>query len=228
MSDFLARLGARHIAEPTIRPRAASLFEPTSLRTIDHDLADVERPTDSVERNDGRRAMHRESEPVARAAPPSPSVAPPRNVDDVGSLSRPPLERDPLPPNREIASHVARVDRAVELATQAARRAELPLPTTGAIDGPLPEVIPRRQLPREISAVTSRVAERTSPLPDSARASYRVGMRATPDVVRIHIGRVEVRAVMSADERAQPRGAKSSDTPGPLSLDRYLTAKGRP
>jgi len=62
----------------------------------------------------------------------------------------------------------------------------------------------------------------------SARRHPGAPVEREPDVVHVHIGRVEVRAVMSADERAQPRGAKSSDTPGPLSLDRYLTAKGRP
>jgi len=228
MSDFLARLGARHSAEPTIRPRAASRFELASPHAIDHDAADMERATVGVERNESPRGMHRGSEPVARAAARSPTVAPPRNVDDVGSLDRPPLERDSLPPNREIASRVARVERAVELESRAARQAELPPPRTDAADGQLAEVVPRRQLPREMPAITTRVAERMSLLPDSSRAADGVNTPATPDVVRVHIGRVEVRAVMSADDRARPRGAKSSDAPGPLSLDRYLTAKGRP
>jgi len=227
MSDFLARLGARHSAEPTIRPRAASRFELASPHAIDHDAADMERATVDAERNESPRAVYRGSEPVARAAARSPTVAPPRNVDDVGSLDRPPLERDSLPPNREIASRVARVERAVELESRAARQAELPPPRTDAADGQLAEVVPRRQLPREMPAITTRVDDRMS-LPYSARVADGIDTPATPDVVRVHVGRVEVRAVMSADDRARPRGAKSSDAPGPLSLDRYLTAKGRP
>ena len=228
MSDFLARLGARHSAEPTIRPRAASRFELASPHEIDRDAADLARATVDVERNENPRAIYRGSEPVARAAPPFPSVVPPRSVDDVGSLDRSPLERDSLLPSREIASRVARVERAVELESRAARQAELPPPRTDAADGQPAEVVPRRQLPREMPAITTRVAERMSLLPDSSRAADGVNTPATPDVVRVHIGRVEVRAVMSADDRARPRGAKSSDAPGPLSLDRYLTAKGRP
>jgi hypothetical protein len=228
MSDFLARLGARHSAEPTIRPRAASRFELASPHEIDRDAADLARATVDVERNENPRAIYRGSEPVARAAPPFPTVAPPRSVDDVGSLDRSPLERDSLLPSREIASRVARVERAVELESRAARQAELPRPRTDVTGGQLAEVVPRPQLPREMPAITTRVAERVSLLPDSSRAADGVNTPATPDVVRVHIGRVEVRAVMSADDRARPRGAKSSDAPGPLSLDRYLTAKGRP
>jgi hypothetical protein len=75
----------------------------------------------------------------------------------------------------------------------------------------------------------TRVAERASATPNAVRVADRPDTAAaSPDVVRVHIGRVEVRAVMSPPERARPRGSKSSDALGPLSLDRYLSGKGRP
>ena len=80
---------------------------------------------------------------------------------------------------------------------------------------------------RELGPIVPRKA------PDAAGAEAPAAGRARdtavkpvrePDVVRVHIGRVEVRAVLPPAERpaSKPRG-----TAGPLSLDRYLAQRGR-
>jgi hypothetical protein len=45
-----------------------------------------------------------------------------------------------------------------------------------------------------------------------------------PDVVHVHIGRIEVRAVVASPEQSRPT-APRADAPRPLSLDRYLAGK---
>lgn len=70
-----------------------------------------------------------------------------------------------------------------------------------------------RQLPERQDAATVASGRRLAP-------STRL---AEPDVVQVHIGRVEVRAVVAPSEPARP--AARPATPKPLSLDRYLTGE---
>jgi hypothetical protein len=78
------------------------------------------------------------------------------------------------------------------------------------------------------------IVPRTAPV--AARAKVSVAGRhrdaagkavREPDVVRVHIGRVEVRAVLPSAERKDPV-PKPRETAGPLPLDRFLARKGRP
>jgi hypothetical protein len=60
-----------------------------------------------------------------------------------------------------------------------------------------------------------------------ARPSRRspTAVPSEPDVVHVHIGRVEVRAIVPAPEPSRP--APGPARPAPLSLDRYLSGEGR-
>jgi len=234
MSDFLARLGARHIAEPTIRPRAASRFEPASAHMIDHDAADVQ-ITPADERGETPPATSRGNEPVARPVLRSSGAAQPRAssaINPTDSLERDWLERDSVSASRDTVARVASVDRGMQREPESVRRADrltaIPNIADANHSNDLTDIVPRASLPRETPVVATRVAGQSLPVSHSVRQADRVYTPATPDVVRVHIGRVEVRAVMSPDERARSRGAKASDAQGPLSLDRYLSTKGRP
>jgi len=118
------------------------------------------------------------------------------------SVGRTTIDR-PLPPRDPVAA----LARGVEPTPV---RIETPPPSRGAAP-----IAPRR----------APVAARTDGpeafrLPDAAGRASR-----EPDVVRVHIGRVEVRAILPPAERPAP---KPRGPAGPLPLDRYLARKARP
>ena len=86
-----------------------------------------------------------------------------------------------------------------------------------AVVSPRPAVRPGRMTPAWTNAPP--VSARRPPDPS-------IGARREPDVVQVHIGRVEVRAIPPAAERVRPTALKP-DAARPLSLDRYLAGERR-
>lgn len=227
MSDFLTRLGARHTAEPAVRPRAASRFEQASALPLDRESLDVDANpaerahrstlTDALAAPDARAAGHPRTASPART---SPAVEPTSTFAD-SARDREAARSEPArPPLAPIAAD--------GLDVRVAHLVDNPRPVD---DGHAAAIVPRESSPvvREVQTVAARVAERAAATSNPTRGEIRHdGPVASPDVVRVHIGRVEVRAVMPPAERARPRGSKTSDAQGPLSLDRYLSGKRRP
>ena len=100
--------------------------------------------------------------------------------------------------------------------SNSASRHDSPNPTTTIITNIAPVV-----------AAPARPDARDPSLRDAARADRDTAPRE-PDVVHVHIGRVEVHAVHAATERARTRTQTGAEVARPLSLDRYLNAKKLP
>jgi len=227
MSDFLTRLGARHTVEPAVRPRAVSRFEQASALPLDRETLDVDAsPADHTPRGasidalaapNARTAAHPGTASPARTSPAvEPTATFADNVRD-REPARSERARPPLPPFP-----------ADGLDVRVAHLVDNPRPVD---DGHAAAIVPRKSSPvvHEVQTVAARVAERAAAPSNPTRGEIRHdGPAASPDVVRVHIGRVEVRAVMPPTERTRPRGSKASEAQGPLSLDRYLSGKRRP
>ena len=225
MSDFLSRLGSRHIAEPVVRPRAASRFEQTPAQIAEPSSTTLEEKTvaETWMRSVVGTPLNRVDTTPPVATQSSRDFAP-RATDGLLDDVAIPQPHIPLEPRAQHTSHhtdlgaeAHRVpDRVSEVrATTEPRRA-------------LESVVPRTPAPPTTSQspITTRVAERAQSTSD--RTLGAAERTSTPDVVRVHIGRVEVRAITPPAERARSRATKASDADGPLTLDRYLSGKGRP
>lgn len=227
MSDFLARLGARHVAEPAVRPRVASRFEQTSALPLEREnlAADVT-PVEHIHRGaliDAVAALD------ARAATHPRLTPPPAPAEATSTFAADPQRREPT--RSEQASAPRPPLAADGMDTRVGPVVESPRPVDDKQQRDVAEVVPRTPSPtaREALMIATRVATRTSMPSSSTRGADVVdSAAAAPDVIRVHIGRVEVRAVMPPAERSRPRGSKASDAQEPLSLDRYLSGKGRP
>jgi hypothetical protein len=229
MSDFLTRLGARHTVEPAVRPRAASRFEQASALPLDRETLAVDaNPAEHARRGALTDAL---VAPDARSAVRSRTASPTRTspaVEPTATFADNVREREPTRSERARPPLVPFAADGLDV-----RVAPL-------VDSPRPvddrqrataAIVPRASSPvvRDVPAVMTRVADRAAPTSSPARAAIlHDGAASQPDVVRVHIGRVEVRAVMPPAERARPRGSKTSEAQGPLSLDRYLSGKRRP
>jgi hypothetical protein len=227
MSDFFARLGARHAAEAAIRPRAVSRFESATLgarSTEDAAAPDaglVEAtasvaPSGQVPAKELRQPLsgERDQRDEARAdgrwlraaMPTNPVSAPDRGVP---VLSKP----------AEMLPRAASDSRAEVRSSE--RSEQMPLQAT---EGANDRSAPRRQSPAIVPRVTSAAPTGQARVRDTQAAEAETARE--PDVIRVHIGRVEVRAVMPTP-RPQPRSAQPSTDVRPMSLDRYLNAKDR-
>jgi hypothetical protein len=84
-------------------------------------------------------------------------------------------------------------------------------------------------IPRITTTIAPRIAQPITGVSRTEGLSTDSDARAAaePNVIRVHIGRVEVRAVLPAPERSRPRAPKPSDATRPMSLDRYLAGKDR-
>jgi hypothetical protein len=213
MKTFLERLVARPVEPPAVRPRAPGRFEhgPWADGALGNAGA-AEEPD---------RAEH----PTASPRPPS-REAPPVAVE-VGR--RPAL--------REHAPALVRRD-AAQATSAEATESVVPSPRPVVRERPSPtrrsspDSEPARSESTTPAAVTTPVARPLQPLPPavsppslSARVtSDRPSPRATPDVVQVRIGRIEVRATIARPEPpapAVPRAPRAR----PMSLEAFLDGK---
>jgi len=231
VSDFLSRLGARHLGESAILPRALSRFETggTSFgRSSGEQQFDA-----SAARFDSDAVRRPAFTPTAEMAPPTESRLPQSPAPTVSPQS--------LDTNRVRADEQkARGTPALQPKSIVEQQPTVPVlrtaPSAASLENSVSrhaESIVHRDSPSAVRPVVTTVAREMDVA--SSRRSPRdhavaIGANAPrePDVVHVHIGRVEVRAVQQPAERALSRGHKAADAGRPLSLDRYLRAKDRP
>ena len=211
MSDFLGRLAARNAesAAPAIAPRAASRFEASPL-TSRNEAIEPGAPAES--REPGRPA-----EPVSSAARqpsvrlPQPTVTPPTHRDQ--DTIRPIERAEPV--RMRVEQILKEVENVVTSRTVVESHREVIRDKQRIVASP---VIPRvDKTPESHSIALGRAAT------TQARAG-----QTEPTVIRVHIGRVEVRANPPHADRPRVRSTQRTDLPKPMSLDRYLSGKERP
>lgn len=241
MSDFLQRLVERHATPPAVRPRAASRFElPATSGTSSGGPADFADALGMTARADGApgheadapgsasafgtSGMRREAQRpgTARqthsATPGASSDQAARALDQRSDTSGPvsPGGRadEPHRPAGSRARVIANLD-----ADGVAASARLATPGGDGTDGK----------PRRASIVGPAARPPEPGRTPSTRHDGQSGTRPSrePDIVRVHIGRVEVRAIVAPAERPRPAAAEPNAS-GPLSLDGYLAGKRRP
>ncbi len=231
MSNFFTRLSERHAVAPAIKPRAVSRFEvgaqgvptitesePPFSEAVATRLAldapgEVRAPRRDVLRDATAAAPPRESAPVLRVTT---------------SVERAPAIAAAIPETR--GTQVS--TRPVRLASEAPRSRE----TAASVDSA--PVLPSRRDKvltdnvRESLSHASAVVPRSAAPPlsvavaSSVIAARRDDVHREPDVIRVHIGRVEVRAIMPP-ARPLPRTSTPSHNARPMSLDQYLGGKER-
>jgi len=218
MSGFLERIVAHHASAPTIRPRPASRFEdagPVRVESVEA-LVDPDpggRPSGSpaapLDTSEDPFRLRRVASPVTAGDGPAADRPVPSGAHDVGDgiargvapTSYPPVEQ-PRAPRSSIPA--------------VARAADAALPARS--DGASPPGEPRSaRTPAPAVATSVRVAEPVGRRDIGTRTPDR-----EPDVVEVHIGRIEVRAVVAAPERPAPALPRQEPV-RPLSLERYLS-----
>jgi len=211
MSDFLGRLAARNAesAAPAIAPRAASRFEVSPLTTR-HEGIEPGIPAEI--RESGRPA-----EPASSAAKqpavhiPQPAVTPP--IPREQNTIRPVERAEPI--RTRVEQILKEVENVVTSRTVVESRHEVIRDKQQIVASP---VIPRiDKTPEPHSIALGRAATMQARTGDSE-----------PTVIRVHIGRVEVRTTPTHADRPRVRSTQRNDVPKPMSLDRYLNGKERP
>ncbi|MEP6781468.1 MAG: hypothetical protein ABJC26_16340 [Gemmatimonadaceae bacterium] len=234
MSDFLSRLGARQTTEPAIRPRTVSRFEsadvsPMSLRpeSLSSDVAEVNLTENSFQSVSAEQtennptASARGSQLHANSSPTANQFRDSRATHDVDIEQR----------LRDLLSGVEQMAAERQRADAPARGYNSVEPSAATLHGAT-ESAARRDSARNSATVIANIAPRAEVIPSnrSPRDTARMDIGATPrepDVVHVHIGRVEVRAVHAAPERTRAKNQSGTDNSRPLSLEKYLGAKDR-
>jgi len=219
MTDFLDRLVARTVELSAVRPRAAGRFEqglwsdpaPARRQAQDADVADDPATPPLPPAFESARLV---SDPGRRRAVTRGSLAPPAppraGDEELLPLAAPePATSSP----RVVARHQASRGRRAAPADPDAARADPPPPSParGVLEPPRQPIRPAAIRPTPIAANV---------------ATDRPASPATPDVVQVRIGRVEVRATVGrAEHPAAP--AVRSPRARPLSLEAFLDGKRR-
>lgn len=222
---YLARLVTRMTDEPAIRPRVASRFEVGGggQRGLEVTTETREAPDAALDEARPARAVSA-TDPAGRPSPrdQAPVAAPHR---DLAAVVRR-LTADNAPGIAERAA-ARRGDRASSGGVRASGQPE----PSRAADATDPDPGPLRAGARAVTpttvgeAVPTRYRIRAAARSDSPDATSRVDRRE-PDVVQVHIGRVEVRAIGAAPTSPTPI-ARPTVGLRPLPLDRYLAGERR-
>ena len=219
MSSYLERLVGRHGGPAAVRARVVSRFEGDLVgRPVGGDTSAPEGPPSAIatassmetaahpradrcrgihgSRGAGDRAIgHRHGARRQQMGRDRPVAAEPSMPSPATDAPRPERTDDPSGPARHDAPARTRGPEGTTVVPVTIRRADPP-PIGTPADG---RAAPSRRSP---TAVPSE-----------------------PDVVHVHIGRVEVRAIVPAPEPSRP--ARRPARPAPLSLDRYLSGERR-
>lgn len=221
MSGYLSRLVARHVEAPSVRQRARSRYEQAG-RVEEWSGGDraavVHDPI--TDRTIAAAAARDPEDP--RGAPRSAQLEPARAAAQRGpaqsaALETPTRRPTPVPASDAEVGHGARAGRRPAEPTVGGPHPSDPEDAMRAGLIPRPTVRPGRVTPAWTNAPPVSARRR----PDPAIGAWR-----EPDVVQVHIGRVEVRAILPAAERVRPTALKP-EAPRPLSLDRYLAGERR-
>lgn len=229
MSDPLDRLVARHTSEPAIRPRVAARFEhgasPAPAVVEDLEAVAAAQPSPFSR---PRLSSESESRPP-EFRPPMPVPAASRGIQTARPAHASP--RAGVVPS-VVQAAAATADGAPERGSAVlAQPLPAPLGPAARPDAPRSNEPggPAATLTAAVSPVplirpehaNTRPAE-ASPARNTGSARRETAFAAAegrePDVIQVHIGRIEVRAVLPAPERRLRR----EPLPQPLALDRYL------
>jgi hypothetical protein len=210
VSDYLDRLVARALGvEPAVRPRLPSRFE----RVVPDAAVDPTEPA-----VDPRPAAHRLAPPVRNTLAGAPDAAAAASTERptvsraTGPAAVPPDRLERAPAGSPVARAAPEEVRQPTARSEAAAGPMTPAPTAAPspAEGLPPAVRPQPLV--TLSPVAQRRAAR------SPAVAVEAPPRAATPVVRVTIGRVEVRA---APPPREVRAARSA--PGPrLTLDAYL------
>ena len=228
-AGYLGRLVTRMTDEPAIRPRVASRFEVAGGGHRDVEPTTAGRATPLVVPgrpwSDPRLpfALERADGPTANEQ----AVAdPPR---DLATLVRR-LTKGPDTGNAE--PHAAREGTVHEAVRASSDRAHASgsSGSSGSVDATEPEpglirAVVRAVGPGPFADASPHDAIRVAAAVAAADSNGR-GEGREPDVVQVHIGRVEVRAITAAAPAPAPAGRPSAGA-RPLSLERYLAGERR-
>jgi hypothetical protein len=209
VSDFLARVAARAVGEaPLAQPRLPALFEPGAPGL---DIVDTEAVTHAPSEQLTAVRRHATSETHTHRAP---------ETDDrrMPAASPEPVEAMPL---------MREAPRAVPTLPALGGERDAPVPESTPVASPEPPV------PLSLADAVARVTAPAVPAaPARQETEVRVAAAHTasaqvhdePPAVRVHIGRLEVRAnLQNAAPPPQPRPADAR--PQGLSLADYLRGK---
>jgi hypothetical protein len=204
MRSFLERLVARATGEPAVRPRSVARFELGPWHDPVHPVAQAD-------------------DLVPASATPPPGLAasfdpplPAASMPAVAARARPVSPAPGVAPERADRPEpfVPRTPSAGGRATSQGAEAE-----RAATRAPLPAaIVPKAPLP---------VAEMRPASPAARPAPARSVSRATPDVVQVRIGRIDVRAVIGRPDAPAAKPARAP-RPKPLALEAYLEGKRHP
>jgi hypothetical protein len=216
MTGYLDRLVARHAREPAVHLRAPSRFEGDLVGGL-VDLG-------------GAAAVPIEAGPGAPTATGDLRGVPPgvpRDHRDHAAAADAHASRDDRAGRRSRAAVVAQRDDASSTGVPAQATPPPSASSSGRRERPGP-IEPHDKLlatePIRVRGVLRRQLERQEAATVASGRRLAASTRlAEPDVVQVHIGRVEVRAVVAPSEPARP--ATRPATPKPLSLDRYLSGE---
>lgn len=221
MSEYLTNLVERTVSpELVVRPKFVSPFEQMPVVEI------------ALEQSDERLEQHfeEESRVVDLTERDETSVIPPEFEPEVRREEAPPksqIEFEVVKPHPTVRNdddefHEA---RPIEVSAQAIVQEQKTSITESNISKPL-SLGPRTVLKLERQSTrTSRISESFRNVNDEGRGDHSEDSRlATPSSVTIRIGRVEVRAMVTAPSRGVERRASKSLRP---SLDEYLERRSK-
>lgn len=223
MSSFLDRLGARHTDVPAIRPRAVSRFESVSSAAPFGDDAAHDATVGTVTTRDAASGALVDNAPSpllegtdfdahARLGTVRPRAdAADRAVAPASSASTSPVTVTAEPRPNTISPGRSTLSATPIAPTLIAPTPIAPTPIAPTLSG------------ARIDGVVVAPRSRTQMPTATGDALAQMGALASrePDVVRVHIGRVEVRAILPA-ARPMPRQSTSTAESRPMTLDRYL------
>jgi hypothetical protein len=232
MNGYLERLVAQYADRPTVRSRAMSRFETRSPALPLLVAASKPSPQNSAEPWDEMAGDHPDPAPDtggrSRRRPPS------RGADGGRSI---PVDSSPGRAEGALDRHAAAEAPASSTEPRRPLRDSAPAgnaPVAVVAAGPANDVAAatRSNQGQGVEGPSpARLAVRSEgrALPTVAVASRRdelAARRREPDVVQVHIGRVEVRAVVPAPEPSAPFRERPAARE-PLSLERYLAGERR-
>lgn len=233
MSDFLTRLAARAVASPDARPAP-----PTGMPFETTDPPDAE-PSTAPERVSVAALEPATPVPAARVEPAAPAPGPRRTKApsihgrepdrthrDVPAVAAP--TEAPAPRRDDPAETVTAAAAGERVSVMPSREQERRTATTAAAPvaaaAPAPVVVEARPAPAPPVVLARPVP---AVVPAAPAAPVPVAAPVTADdtpAVRIHIGRLEVRAAL--EETSPPRPAPSPHPATGLSLSDYLKGEG--
>lgn len=241
MSSFLDRLGARHIDVPAIRPRAVSRFEsPFVAPFVDataHDDSVLDKERHSSSGMSVNNTPRLDSSP--RGMPSRDVGAGHADAWRTGPATLSPqielTDADAQGPFDAVRPRTEFADRAfaplsplvtTPITVTAALRPSTAPPVRGTLSATPIAPTPNRGAPVAGVVVAPRSRAQVPSATSDALAQIDAPTSREPDVVRVHIGRVEVRAIMPT-ARPTPRQSVPPNESRPMTLDRYLGGKDR-